>query len=214
MSESTCIVPDCGRPVVIKSKGWCMRCYKRWWKLPKPRPAQAPPLRKKPQPTFCERCDEPIGNRSKSGLCHPCWLRRNNVEVEEIEAYGITFRRYPDSLSHSHRVYFKPGGYDAERGVEALHREVYKREIGPIPAGYDVHHIDHDPDNNTPDNLECMPRGDHQSYHGKQPRTAKQIQHWKKVQEAAKKWHRSPAGRAWHREHAIRIYRERKNRAS
>lgn len=213
MSQSICSVPKCERPVAVKERGWCMPCYKRWWRLPEPRPQVPPELPRKRPPRFCDRCNDPIGYSGKSGLCHPCWLRRDNVRVEEVVRYGITFRRYPDATARTHQDYFKPGGYDVERGIEALHREIYKREVGPIPKGWDVHHKDHDTSNNSLSNLECLPKYRHLSHHGKQPRTEAQRKHWKKVQEAAKAWHGSPEGREWHRKHAIEIAAKRKRAA-
>ena len=202
MSKRTCSVEGCDRSAV--ARGWCMPCYKRWWKLPEPRPESPPPPRAKRTDIRCKTCDTQITARSESGLCRQCWLQRANVEVEEVEAYGIVFRRYPNAKSATHRYYFKPNGTHAAKGVEALHREVYKREIGPIPDGHEVHHIDHDPANNHPSNLKCVLRKEHIRIHSSGPRSEKQIKHWEKVQEAAKQWHRSPEGRVWHREHAKR----------
>lgn len=213
MSQSICSVPECERLIAVKERGWCMPCYKRWWRLPEPRPQVPPALPSKRPPRFCDRCNDPIAQTGKSGLCHPCWLRRDNVRVEEVVVYGITFRRYPDAEAKTHRDYYKPGGYDVERGVDALHREIYKREVGPIPKGWDVHHKDHNPGNNSLSNLECLPKRSHLSHHGKQPRTQVQIEHWKKVQEAAKVWHGSPEGLEWHRKHAREIADKRKRAA-
>lgn len=42
-----------------------------------------------------------------------------------------------------------------------LHRFVWKSEVGEIPDGYDVHHIDGDKKNNDLSNLECLPKAEH-----------------------------------------------------
>jgi len=46
-----------------------------------------------------------------------------------------------------------------------LHRLVYETEIGPIPAGCDIHHVDGDKSNWTPDNLKAMDRDAHRELH-------------------------------------------------
>jgi len=51
-----------------------------------------------------------------------------------------------------------------------LHRVVYEAVWGSIPKGYEVHHIDDDPFNNHPDNLEALPRFSHRSSHKSEPR--------------------------------------------
>lgn len=57
------------------------------------------------------------------------------------------------------------GYYTHRRSGRYLHREVYEQARGPIPAGHDVHHRDGDPENNNPDNLEVLPRGEHRRQH-------------------------------------------------
>jgi hypothetical protein len=45
------------------------------------------------------------------------------------------------------------------------HRHVYVMTHGQIPAGYVVHHIDHDHTNNDPANLAAVPRDEHANHH-------------------------------------------------
>lgn len=52
------------------------------------------------------------------------------------------------------------------------HREIYKREIGPIPDGWHIHHRDEDKLNNRPDNLEALPWPEHKRRH---------VKHWRDV---------------------------------
>lgn len=210
MDQRTCSVPECERPIV--ARGWCLPCYKRWWNLPEPRPETPPRPRKKRAPTFCDSCGAQTSGSGKSRLCHPCWLRRDNVNVEEVTRFGITFRRYPDAKASTHRYYFKPGGYDAEMGIESLHREVYKREIGPIPPGFHVHHIDGDASNNEPDNLKAITPEEHlqitlaewkkrgQSWLDRD----EMLQHLDSIRDKATEWHRSDEGREWHRQNAMK----------
>ncbi len=47
-----------------------------------------------------------------------------------------------------------------------LHRDVYEDAFGPIPAGYDVHHVDEDKSNNSPENLALHSKSEHGQRHG------------------------------------------------
>lgn len=47
----------------------------------------------------------------------------------------------------------------------AEHRFVYETFNGPIPKGHHVHHKDHDPSNNDPDNLVLMTAAEHIKHH-------------------------------------------------
>lgn len=69
---------------------------------------------------------------------------------------GIPFRRYP------RRLYYT--GWNGRDKV-SLHREVYMREVGPIPTGWHVHHIDRDHDNNAISNLVALPPSSHHEAH-------------------------------------------------
>lgn len=69
------------------------------------------------------------------------------------------------------RYYRKPSGYfkaDHKHGGEYLHRAVWKRERGPIPAGFDVHHKNEDPADCAVGNLELRSKEDHGRLHGHQ----------------------------------------------
>lgn len=85
-----------------------------------------------------------------------------------------------------------------------LHRAVWRHHFGDIPPGMAVHHVDHDRTNNDVSNLELLPRSEHCSYHTRKrlrdgdPSFTKSIE---LAREAAKAWHGSPEGLAWHREH-------------
>lgn len=55
------------------------------------------------------------------------------------------------------------GGYyrqtDGKRGL--MHRHVWEFYNGPIPDGWDIHHIDECKANNAIGNLECLPKSEH-----------------------------------------------------
>lgn len=58
------------------------------------------------------------------------------------------------------------GYYRATEGDrELLHRAIYAREVGPIPTGWDIHHIDHDKTHNEIGNFQCLSKEDHARLH-------------------------------------------------
>ncbi|MGR3315405.1 MAG: HNH endonuclease signature motif containing protein [Roseovarius indicus] len=56
--------------------------------------------------------------------------------------------------------------------IVAEHRHVWERANGPIPEGYQIHHLDSDRTNNKLRNLEALLPGDHKRAH---------CGHWKDV---------------------------------
>jgi hypothetical protein len=122
------------------------------------------------------------------------------MRVESVIFNGIEFRRYPDSKRTSDRNYFRPHAGHIRAGTKALHVEIWKSIHGPVPPGHHVHHIDENPGNNDPSNLECLPGHDHLSLHTKGKH--RDPAHMARIIEMAKTWHRSEEGRAWHRKQA------------
>lgn len=116
-----------------------------------------------------------------------------------IEFQGVRYYR------KSARYYIRDPKCMPEGAERYLHRAVWVFHYGPIPKDSAIHHIDHDRYNNAISNLALFTRSEHASYH-----TRKRIRDGDPTilrgivaaREAAKEWHRSDAGRAWHREHA------------
>lgn len=100
-------------------------------------------------------------------IASPVWGARM-VNKEEITYKGIVFRRYPDSPRRTERVYFTCNSRYFKMGIRRLHQEIWKDAHGEIPEHYHVHHKDGNPLNNTIENLECVPRGEHISHHVKE----------------------------------------------
>ena len=73
----------------------------------------------------------------------------------------------------------KSGYYISGRAGVFLHRAMWEKWHGPVPAGYVVHHIDGDKTNNTLTNFALMTKADHCRLHneldpgrlGKRPRS-------------------------------------------
>jgi hypothetical protein len=102
-------------------------------------------------------------------------------------------------------------------GIRA-HRYAYEKAHGPIPDGYDVHHVDEDKANNDPSNLEALPSGDHASLHGQKNASNLEWLEWsrrnlaERARPKASEWHRSEAGREWHRQLAFETARNMKEK--
>ena len=133
-------------------------------------------------------------------------------KAETIIFQGIPFRRYPQSPHAGHRKYYSPSGRYIKRGIGNLHVEIWKFFHGPIPDGHHIHHIDGDPLNNDISNLACLSAEEHYAIHIQDGRVRAAIA-WAakkdKVLAAAANWHGSEEGRAWHREHAKKQWKER-----
>lgn len=123
---------------------------------------------------------------------------------EVVEFNGVRFYRYPDSAQPTNRRYFRPGIANRQKGVKMLHQEIWMNSSGAIeiPAGYEVHHVDHDTSNNDPSNLKLMSAEEHRRHHQDcpSPASAEQLEHLERIRPLATEWHRSEEGRTWHRE--------------
>lgn len=99
----------------------------------------------------------------------------------------------------------KSGYYRNGTVMERLHRYVWCFYNGPIPKGYEVHHIDLDKSNNDISNLALLTRSEHHRIHAAAI-TDEQLERMRKnlaenARPKASEWHRSEEGREWHRDH-------------
>ena len=121
---------------------------------------------------------------------------RSGTLVETVFWEGFHWRRYPESKHQGIRQYFRRTTRNGTNGKLVhfwLHKEVWKSVNGDIPEKHDIHHIDEDTTNNSPENLQAISRSDHSRLH---------INHLERAIAKAPEWHRSEEGRAWHRQHA------------
>lgn len=84
-----------------------------------------------------------------------------------------------------------------------LHVYIYEKYNGEIPKGMQVHHIDHNKDNNDISNLKLLTRKEHNSLHKKEM-TDEQKQKLrnnlnKNARPKAIEWHKSETGKEWHK---------------
>ena len=82
---------------------------------------------------------------------------------------------------------------------------MYEQYKGEIPKGYDIHHIDHNKDNNEIENLQLLKSSEHKAIHNKEM-TEEHRQKLRdnlneNVRPKAIEWHKSEEGRKWHKEH-------------
>lgn len=86
---------------------------------------------------------------------------------------------------------------------QRLHRYVWEYYNGEIPKGYDIHHKDHNKDNNELDNLELISKSQHSRLHC-QELTEEQKQKRKEnfeknARPKAIEWHKSQEAKEWHK---------------
>jgi len=79
-----------------------------------------------------------------------------------------TWRRQ-DREGYWRRRWWDSGCHETRKQHEQLeHRWVWEAAHGQkLPPGYVVHHRDEDPGNNAPENLEALPRRQHDDLHGR-----------------------------------------------
>jgi len=107
------------------------------------------------------------------------------------------------SVKYRGKIYNLTGKYYARNG-KRLHRAVYEGEIGEIPKGFDVHHIDHNKHNNEPENLLALSRSDHIKLHAATSTwigSDANLELMGTMQDLAKEWHGSAKGNEWHKKH-------------
>lgn len=96
----------------------------------------------------------------------------------------------------------KTGYYLNSTIRKRLHRYVWEHEVGTIPKGCHIHHLNGDKSDNRIENLAILTASGHQRLHGQEierkERARKNFE--KNARPAAVAWHKSEAGREWHSE--------------
>lgn len=83
-----------------------------------------------------------------------------------------------------------------------LHRYIWEKINGNIPKGYDIHHIDHNKDNNDISNLELISSYRHKKVHGEE--LSEETREWyrknlnEKARPKAIEWHKSEDAKEFH----------------
>ena len=128
----------------------------------------------------------------------------------------ITYLEEKKYAIYNGKVYVrddKTGYYLNSTSRKRLHRVVYENEVGPIPDGFEIHHIDRDKSNNEISNLQCLSKREHAILHGtsltkeEKEKRAKNIV--KYAMPKAKEWHSTEQGKTWHSQHGRESYKQR-----
>jgi len=110
----------------------------------------------------------------------------------EVQKISDTIQKF-DGVS-----YYRCGPYFQRKG-KRLHRAVWEAHNGPVPDGYEVHHVNGNRADNNIENLQLLLESEHHSYHMKQPERIEQSrQNIGKAIEAARKWHSTEEGAEVH----------------
>ena len=128
------------------------------------------------------------------------------MERETISYRGINYIRYPQAKTWPERMYFlcSPGSV---RDNRRLHRQKWIDRHGPIPEGYEIHHKNGNALDNQLANLECLSIEQHKIKHPLSPsQIERRKQQLDQCRHLAAQWHRSEAGRQWHKNHAQKMH--------
>lgn len=100
-------------------------------------------------------------------------------------------------------------GADGRQHRIRLHTYVWEKHNGPIPDGYEIHHIDRNTDNNEIKNLVMLTVEEHRALHASlltdEKRQAYRENLDKTARPKAKEWHASEEGRKWHSMHGKEV---------
>lgn len=123
-------------------------------------------------------------------------MSTDNQTFNEIKFYkrSDNFYWYSTTRINGKRVY--------------MHKYVWSYFNGEIPKGYEIHHIDLNRDNNDISNLKLMTIKEHKQLHNElNKQNEETVKKWKGnlklAIKKAREWHKSDAGKDWHRQHAL-----------
>lgn len=170
---------------------------------------------------WLESIQESEGHAERCPTCRGSVQRRSHGEMHAgsfiLDGQRVDIRRFV-APGHADPIvldaltqYFDGGLYRMwaserylSRGGKRLHQDVWRSGFGTIPDGCHIHHRDDDKFNNALSNLECLPAGKHLSDTWRKNKSGYTSgQHFSDhAREKAAEWHRSEAGKLWHKRHA------------
>ena len=122
------------------------------------------------------------------------------------EVYTLRGRYYSRSTRKAERL----AGMTANI---SLHVVVWENCHGKRPAGWHVHHINQNKEDNYLENLKGLSCSDHMKAHLTPERRQQLAKNMvEKAMPAARAWHRSAEGLAWHSQHGRKTYAKRQVR--
>ena len=107
---------------------------------------------------------------SLTGVAKAFGVTRQSV-YKMFKLRGYELRSRPEPLPFvvfaDHRYTLRNTGYYGRtNGKRALlHRDIWEAQHGPIPKGFDIHHLDGDRTNNRPGNFELIRKDEHTKLH-------------------------------------------------
>lgn len=134
----------------------------------------------------------------------------SNPVTETAVFNGNTYTRYPESKRRQHRVYFQY--HDKWKAAPRyLHRDIWIFRNGPIPKGYEIHHHDGNPLNNTIENFRCVTKAEHRKLDAERGAydTPAVKANLNRIRHLTVAWHKSEEGRKWHSENAKKCFANR-----
>jgi hypothetical protein len=99
----------------------------------------------------------------------------------------------------------KTGYYLNSTIHKRLHIYVWEYYNGPIPKGYQIHHKNHDKNQNDIENLQMVTAEEHRKIHSRE--ISDELREWyrnnlnEKARPKANEWHGSEKGKEWHKKH-------------
>jgi len=116
----------------------------------------------------CQSCGEIIQVYCTSGLCRECFHKRKNSRslrscksrTYYCNTCGTPIEAGKECEACRQGDRERLSQYRVFCGM-AEHRYVYQEQIGPIPAGYIIHHLNGLKGDNRIENLKAMPRSTH-----------------------------------------------------
>lgn len=99
-------------------------------------------------------------------------------------------------------------GSVAPKKIRRMHIYVWEKANGPVPSGCLIHHIDGNKSNNALENLQLVTRKKHGELHAPENREMFRKIMAECAQPAATAWHKSDAGREWHKDQYKKTLRD------
>jgi len=145
-----------------------------------------------------------------------CWPQTDALAftITAVEAMAMA-PKFIDYKGERYRLQTSGRYYQAQeykKGVERLlHRRIWIEHHGPIPPGYEVHHVNGDWADSRIENLELIEGREHARMHmlernSTEEGRARTLAGLAQAREAAREWHASEEGRQWHVEHGKRTW--------
>ena len=125
----------------------------------------------------------------------------------DVVFLGVTYRRFG-------RGKYYLSITKERKGAKSLHTAIWEHyHQTKVPEGYEVHHRDSNPFNNSPENLECITKAEHRRRHAAAlaefNNSDHQRQHLDRIRPLASEWHRTEEGKSWHKQNALRSWQQR-----